>query len=159
MREYRYLLVFTGVIIASSLIISSGELSTGADANEQRAVNAAARDAAVTGLNMSVKQLVADHASWHEQKSVDSTKYEFVDVASTEYSSYSTTVIYENYAKGPALDRCLVDTVDVVAVGLAVSSEFETIEGTHRLEATYVRTCNDDLTAPEGARLLALAEW
>jgi hypothetical protein len=101
-----------------------------------------ARQAAIQGLNETAKKLVADSTSWAN----DPDKYAFLN-ASVGDVHYSTEVAAP-YGRASFDEGCSVDTVDVVSTAALENGE------SHRVEATYVRTCGDDM----GIRLVNFAE-
>lgn len=137
MRGYRWLFAAVGLVAVTVFFFTSRGAQGVGDGEL-----ALARQAAIQGLNETAKRLVADSTSWGENPE----RYSFQN-ASLEGVSYSTEVAAP-YHPAPDGAECAVDTVDVVSTAALENGEF------HRVEATYVRTCGEDI----GIRLVSFAE-
>ena len=137
MRGYHWAFAIAGLIGVSLLAFTSDDGDyAGADGTTL------ARQAAIQGLNDTAKKLVADSANW----SVNPDKYAFRN-ASMGDAQYSTEVVAP-YGSAALDNGCSVDTVDVVSVAALEDGD------SHTIEATYVRSCDDDM----GIRLVNFAE-
>ena len=141
MGNYALFLVLAGVASISMLLYSSRQANQTSDIGLARHTykSVVARDAASTGLNLTVRKLVSDTTRW----TVNPTKYEFVDQAYKRATF--TTDVQANYLPGPLLDECAIDTIDVISTGFPDADS--TGLRNHRIEATYVRTCSEDAGA------------
>lgn len=137
MRSYHWAFAVAGLIGVSFLVFKSDD-----GGQEQVESTTLARQAAIQGLNDTAKRLVADPENW----SNDPEKYAFRN-ASLGDVRYSTEVVAP-YGSASLEGGCAVDTVDVVSMAALEDGE------SHRIEATYVRTCGDDM----GIRLVSFAE-
>lgn len=137
MGNYAILVVLAGAVTVSLFLHGTREGTSRADVNlaNHAFKSVIAREAAATGLNLTVRRLVADTARW----SVNPTLYEYDDEPFK--NATFTTDVQPNYLPGPRMDFCWIDTVDVISTAIpdADSSGFRS----HRVEATYVRTCSD----------------
>jgi hypothetical protein len=135
MGNYALLLVLAAAVAASVSLHSSRMSAAAQQRKLANHVNKSitAREAAITGLNLTVRRLAADTARW----TLNPSQYEFENEPYRR--AMFTTSVLDNYPPGPLLDECAIDTVDVVSTGFpnADSSGFRK----HRIEATYVRTC------------------
>ncbi len=121
------------VLLAGGLLLSSTQRST-TDADRALASyqhKGIARDAALTGLNLTIRRLVADVESWQTNPS----QYEFHD-QSYRGASFSVDVS-SPYGATRTVRNCRIDTVDVVATGISGG-------GQHVIETTYTRSCASD---------------
>ena len=158
MGNYSLMLVLAGVVVGSTMLFSSRKASQGADEElTQHTFKTVAREAAISGLNMTVRRLVADDGSWHDSLVTNSTAYSYTTVAYANTSTFTTSVMASGrgYGAGEVAGTCFIDTVDVVSTGYTapfgkVGVEYETDRrmASHKVEATYVRTCSDDAGAP-----------
>ena len=117
------------VVLAGGLLLFSTRRST-TDADRLLATyqhKGIARDAALTGLNLTIRRLVADVESWQTNPS----QYEFHDQS---YRGASFSVDVSSPYGTRTVRNCPIDTVDVVAMG-------NSGDGQHVIEATYVRSC------------------
>ncbi len=137
MRGYRWLFAIAGLIGVSFFVFGGSS-----DAVMKNGTVTLARQAAIQGLNETAQMLVADSESWASHPD----KYAFLN-ASLDGARYSTSVTAP-YGPAPLSDGCSADTVDVVSTAALDTGE------SHRVEATYVRTCGDDV----GIRLVSFAE-
>lgn len=142
MGNYALFFVLAGVLSVALILNSSRKSNRGADQElaNHTFKNVVAREAAATGLNLTVRKLVADTSRW----SIDPTLYEYNEEP-YKLATF-TTDVQPNYLAGPLLDACAIDTVDVISIGFpnADSSGFRN----HRIEATYVRTCSEEAGEP-----------
>ena len=131
MGNYSIALV-CAALIGLSLVTNNAKRSTyGSDVVlSNHVMKEIAREAALTGFNMTVRRLVADTASW----SVNEASYEYDD--SNYHLSHFTTDVRPVYSPTEAIGACNIDTVDVVSKGLADGG------GWHEVKATVVRTCS-----------------
>ncbi len=121
--------VFAVLLAGGLLLVSTQRTTTDADrvlASYQH--KGIARDAALTGLNLTIRRLVNDTESWKTNLS----QYEFDD-QSYRGASFSVDVS-SPYGATQTVGSCRIDTVDVVATGSSRG-------GQHVIEATYVRSC------------------
>jgi len=137
MRGYRWLFAIAGLIGVSFFVFGGSS-----DAGMTNGTVTLTRQAAIQGLNETAQMLVADPTSWSSHPN----KYAFLN-ASLGDARYSTSVTAP-YGRAPQSDGCSADTVDVVSTAALDTGE------SHRVEATYVRTCGDDM----GIRLVSFAE-
>ncbi|HLE56814.1 MAG TPA: hypothetical protein VJB15_07005 [Rhodothermia bacterium] len=131
------LLVALAAVLGTSLLLFSTRSSTqGADqALGAHVYKVIARDGAVTGLNLTIRKLVSDTASWQ----VDPSLYEFTDAPYR--TSTFTTDVSSPYGASVRNGDCWLDTVDVISTGFALGDS----AGTHRIEATYLRSCGETI--------------
>jgi len=183
MGNYILLVTLAAVVAVSSLMSSTRSSNIRAERRlaSHTYKSIIAREAATTGLNLTVRRLVADTSRWTHNPS----EYGFTDQRYKK--ALFTTTVLANYSPGPLLDQCAIDTVDVVSTGFPNADG--TGFGNHRVEATYVRTCaeklltrtwravslgydfsgvagrehggtrTDTLIVPSGAQLVSYAEW
>ncbi len=137
MRGFRWLFALVG-LVGLYLLVFRGE--DGGQIHEGTIT--LTRQAAIQGLNETARKLVADSTSWSNHPE----KYAFLN-ASLGDVRYSTEVAAP-YGESVSKNGCAVDTVDVVSTAALENGE------SHRVEATYVRTCGDDM----GIRLVNFAE-
>ena len=137
MRGYQWFFAVAGLVGVSFLIANNGD--EGARHDEQVVL---ARQAAIQGLNETAKKLVADSVSW----STNPDKYAFQNVSMGSVS-YSTEIAAP-YKAATWENGCAVDTVDVVSEAALENGD------SHRVEATYVRTCGEEM----GIRLVNFVE-
>ena len=135
MRGYRWLFAIAGLVGISFFVFDGGESRNGDDGT-------LARQAAIQGLNETARKLVADSTNWLSNPE----KYAFLN-ASLGDAHYSTEVAAP-YGVASFTNGCSADTVDVISTAALQNGE------SHRVEATYVRTCGDDI----GVRLVSFAE-
>ena len=96
----------------------------------------------MTGLNWTVRRLVADTTSWKAKLALDPDAYGTGGVSKQYHKATYRTQVFDRYGATPGFG-CTADTVDVVSVGNAHAGS----QHRHELKATYVRTCFE----PEGA--------
>ena len=184
MGNYILLVALAAVVAFSSFLHGTRSSTMGAERRlaDHSYKSITAREAALTGLNLTARKLVADASRWTDNPSA----YEFRDERFKKATF--TTRVLGNYGPGPIIDECAIDTVDVVSTGFpdADGSGFRN----HRIEVTYVRTCAevrrtrnwssimlgyddihwpddtqrsepqyDTLTVSSGVELLSYAEW
>ncbi|HUF08775.1 MAG TPA: hypothetical protein VMO47_05605 [Rhodothermales bacterium] len=180
MGNYILLVTLATVVAVSSLMSSTRSSNIRADVRlaSHTYKSVIAREAATTGLNLTVRRLVADTSRWTH----DPSEYGFTDQPYKK--ARFTTAVLANYSPGPLLNQCAVDTVDVVSTGFPDGSR----GANHRIEATYVRSCDqklitrswgsftlgydgsagvgggggtrtDTLIVPSGVQLVSYAEW
>lgn len=137
MRGYRWLFALVG-LVGLYLLLFHGE----GERQVQVGKMAITRQAAIQGLNETARRLVADTTTWSKHPE----KYAFRNASMGEVR-YST-VVAAPYGEPAFENGCTVDTVDVVSTAALENGE------SHRVEATYVRTCGDD----RGIRLVDFAE-
>lgn len=137
MRGYHWLLAVAGLVAVSFFMFGGQESVKVSDGTITLA-----RQAAIQGLNETAKKLVADSTRW----SSNPDKYAFLN-ASLGEAHYSTEVAAP-YSTASFNSGCSADTVDVVSTAALENGE------SHRVEATYVRTCGDEM----GIRLVSFAE-
>lgn len=132
-----YVLLFVLAAVGATASILHSARSSAIDADRELAAytykSVVAREAAETGLNLTVRRLVADTARW----SVNPSVYGFTQ--SRYRTATFTTQVLANHSPGPMLDLCAIDTVDVISTGVPDADTSGTLN--HRIEATYVRTC------------------
>ncbi|HUF08774.1 MAG TPA: hypothetical protein VMO47_05600 [Rhodothermales bacterium] len=111
MGNYAIFLVLAGVVSVSMLLYNTRQANQTADAGlaAHTYKSIIARDAAATGLNLTVRRLVADTSRW----TVNPAKYEFANQAYKRATF--TTDVQANYLPGPLLELCAIDTVDVIS--------------------------------------------
>ena len=180
MGNYILLVMLAAVVAVSSLMSSTRSSNIRAERRlaSHTYKSVIAREAATTGLNLTVRRLVADTSRWTHNPS----EYGFTDQLYKK--ARFTTAVLANYNPGPLLNQCAVDTVDVVSTGFPDGSR----SANHRIEATYVRRCDqklitrswgsfrlgydvstygsggggtrtDTLIVPSGVQLVSYAEW
>ena len=135
MGNYAIFFVLAGALSVSLVLYSTRASTRGADTAlaQHTFKSVVAREAAQTGLNMTVRKMVADTSRW----TVNPALYEFVD---QPYKNATfTTDVQANYLPGPSADLCTMDTVDVISIGVPIADTTEARN--HQIEATYVRTC------------------
>jgi len=137
MRRYRWLFAVAGLVVVSFFLFNRQERAEASDG----AVTLARR-AAIQGLNETARRLVADPMNWSSQPD----KYVLLN-ASLEGAQYSTEVA-SPYRTATVDNGCSADTVDVVSTAAIEDGD------SHRIEATYVRTCGGDV----GIRLVDFSE-
>jgi len=137
MRRYRWLFAVAGIVGVSFFVFSRQER-----AGESDDAVTLARRAAIQGLNETARRLVADPTSWSNKPD----KHAFLN-ASLDGAQYSTEVA-SPYRTASLDNGCSADTVDVVSTAALENGD------SHRIEATYVRTCGVDV----GIRLVDFAE-
>ena len=139
------MLLVAALLTGTSLVVTSSSGSIGDTQVDEQTLTAIARDASLAGLRLSTQKLAADTGSWY----ADPSRYEFDD-ESWKYSSFSTSV-ETLYVRGPEVERCAIDTVDVISMG-------ESLAGlVHTATATYVRTCSAE-GLPDGIRMISYRE-
>lgn len=145
MGNYALVFALAGAVSLSAFVFVSRSATSEADRNlSTHTFNQIAREAALTGLNTTVRRIVADTNSWF----IDPSKYGFTD---TEYrnATFTTHVDTTGFVKGPVLDRCAIDTVRVVSVGSSFGGE------DHMVDAVYVRTCSSEGAPPAFSHAIA----
>lgn len=149
MGNYALILALAGVVGISILVSNTRKASQGAQIELSRhTYKSISREAAMTGLNMTVRRVVADRGSWFDSLALNPDAYSYKNVAYRHNTTFSTEVL-SRYPKGlDSLATCFFDTVDVVSTAYAApysktgaSYESDRRTATHRVEATYVRTC------------------
>jgi hypothetical protein len=105
-----------------------------------------AREASVTGMNMTLRRLVADTSSWAEH----TASYVFTDRPYQD--AEFTTRVFGGYGATQVVGRCVIDTVDVVSTSVSRGGR------THEIRATYVRTCSDPDGAPPFFKFVTISD-
>ena len=137
MGNYSLILVLGGTLLVSAAMFST-RASTGSSDRllNQHTFREIAREAAITGMNLTVRRLVADTSSWINNPA----KYEFADQPFRK-ASFSTKVLTP-YGATYKNGLCWMDSVIVIATG-------RSLEGTeYQVDSSYLRTC----THPSGGQ-------
>ncbi len=130
MGSYAYLLAAAFVVTGSMILLSQHQNTNRADVDLGRIqMKQEARDAAVSGLNVTIRKLADEQGPWDTPSDFEAPLYQFGDRGAT----YETVVTIVDTAAG--------DTVDVVSTGTKV---YTTRRGagrdtTHVIEARIAR--------------------
>jgi len=135
MGNYLLLVALAAVVSIASLLHGARQSSLRTDKQlaQYTFKSVVAREAALSGLNLTLLKIAADTTAWSE----DPSAYELDDIPYRR-ATFSTRVS-SNHLPGPIFDRCRADTIDVVAT--AIPDADSTGLASHRIEGTYVRTC------------------
>ncbi|HUF10291.1 MAG TPA: hypothetical protein VMO47_13305 [Rhodothermales bacterium] len=141
MGNYSLILVLGGTLLVSVAMFSTRASSDAGDRLlNDHTFREIAREAAISGLNLTVRKLVADTSSWI----TDPNRYEFTDEPYRR-STFSTKVLTP-YGATYKNGNCWLDSVQVVSTG-------QTLEGTQYIvDSSYLRTCTDLGGVPPGFR-------
>ena len=140
MGNYGIIFVLAGIVAVSTLLYSSRKVTTAADIElSQQTYKILAREASLTGLNLTARRLAADTTTW----STNPARYEFTDKP-YKYASF-TTDVQSNYTTGVVVGGCPADTVDIISTGTAQSvASADSGRVRHVVEATFARVCEAD---------------
>lgn len=153
MGNYILIIVLAAVVSVATLLHSARSSTASADRQLARHAykSVIAREAAITGLNLTLRRLITDTTRWSD----DPDEYGFSSVPYR--NARFTTVIQAGYQPGPLLDQCAIDTVDVLSIG---SPDADTTGSRdHRIETTYVRRCRRLITKSKSVGAILGGGW
>ena len=139
MGNYALFIILAGAVSISALGLSSRTAVTRADMElNNHTFKEIAREAAITGLNLTIRRLVADTSSWI----TNPDQYEFTN-ESYRNATFSTEVLTP-WGAANKNGQCWLDSVQVISTGKA-------FEGTqHKVDSSYLRTCSQPGGIPPG---------
>jgi hypothetical protein len=147
MGNYSLLVTMGALVVVSTFVVGSRASTHEADTRlGDHTFKNIAREATVTGMNMTLRRLVADTTSW----AANPSKYGFTDHPYQDATF--TTRVYGGYSSTEVIGRCVIDTVDVVSTSASDGGR------THELRATYVRTCSSPDGIPPFFKYVTIAD-
>lgn len=147
MGNYALVFVLGGTLLLSVTLFSTRASTDAGDRMlNEHTFREIAREAAISGLNVTIRKLVADTSSWI----TNPAKYEFTD---EEYrqATFSTKVLTP-YGATYKNGQCWLDSVQVVSTGTAAQGS------QYVVDSSYLRTCSQPGGIPPGFKYAIITD-